>query len=144
MTPVISVRGFSENSTGFVAVNDTWRVFTGPFSDNTQLAVDRALAELRAGRPILVEREHGPLVAAAVDAASPSLFDAVAARGGDEIALVLSRFRAQALGLPANGPVLVPIVGLHRQAVYRLAAGADAEPPEDWSPADAAALVVIE
>jgi GTP cyclohydrolase II len=129
---------------GYVALKDAWRVFAGPFSDDTQLAVDRALAELRAGRPILVEGERGPLVAAAVDAAAPSLFDAVVAKGGGEIALVLSRFRARALGLPANGPVSVPIAGLHRQAVYGLAGGADAKPPEDWSPADAAALVVIE
>src|SRR6516225_3787178 len=129
---------------GYAVLHDAWRVFAGPLSDNTQLAVDRALAELRAGRPILVEGEERPLVAAAVDAVSPSLFDAVAAGGGGEIVLVLSRFRARALGLPINGPVSVPIAGLPRQAVYRLAGGADAKAPEDWSPAAAAALVVIE
>jgi GTP cyclohydrolase II len=137
-------------------LNDAWKLFEAPFRDHAQLAVDRALAELRAGRPILLEgpvegqtgsaqtgsAQTGSAMIAAVDALSPSLLDGVA--GLPDAELALSTTRAQAIGLPAEGPVAVAVAGLDRHALHRLASAADAEPPRDWRPADDFAAAGIE
>ena len=81
---------------------------------------------------------------AAVDALSPSVFEAIAADPEIEIALALSKTRARAIGLPVDGGVSIPVGGLDHAAICRLAGPSDAEPPETWAPAEAMALMGIE
>ncbi len=125
-------------------MTDEWKAFAGLFGDEAELALDRALAELRAGRPILLEGAGGPALVAALDAVPPSVFAVLASSDGMDVGLALSQDRARSLGLPADGPVLVPVAGLDREAIFRLAGGPDLEPPEAWSPADGAAGAGIE
>src|SRR5262249_3752673 len=121
-----------------------WKAFTGLFEDEAQLAVERALAELRAGRPILLQGAQSRAMLVAIDALSASAFAAIAGYPGIELELALSRARARAIGLAVDGAVSLPVGGLDHEAVCRLAAGADAEPPAHWSPAGAMALMGME
>jgi GTP cyclohydrolase II len=125
-------------------LDPAWKAFTGLFQDEAQLAVDRALAELRAGRPILLEGAQSRAMLAAVDALSASAFAAIAGYPGIELELALSRARARAIGLAVDGAVSLPVAGVDHDTVCRLAAGAEVEPPERWSPAEAMALMGME
>ncbi len=118
--------------------------FESLFCDDGQLAVDRALAELRAGRPIVIEAPAGPSVVAALDAVAPSVLDAFTRPGEGNRSLVLSLERAKVLGLRASGPVAFCIDGLDNQAVNRLATGVGAVASGDWAPADASGAVALE
>jgi GTP cyclohydrolase II len=118
--------------------------FESLFQDDGQLAMDRALSELRAGRPIVIETPEGPAVVAALDAVAPSVLDAFTRLGDGNRFLVISLERARVLGLTAHGPVAVSIGHLDNEAVYRLATGVDALASANWVPADAAAAVGIE
>ena len=106
--------------------------------------MDRALSELRAGRPILLEGVQSRALLAAIDALSESAFTAIAGYPGIELELALSGARARAIGLAVEGAVSLPVGGLDHEAVCRLAADADAEPPVRWSPAEAMALMGME
>ena len=123
---------------------DSSMPFESLFRDDGQLAVDRALAELRAGRPIVIETAEGPAVLAALDAAAPSVLDAFTRPGGGRRYLALSPERAKVLGLSARETIVVPIEGLDSEAVYRLATGVSVPASVDWLPADAAAITGIE
>ena len=68
-------------------------LFETLFCDDGQLAVDRALAELRAGRPIVVEAPDGPQIMAAFDAIAPSVLEAFARLGNGALPRGL-RYRA--------------------------------------------------
>jgi GTP cyclohydrolase II len=118
--------------------------FESLFREDGQLAVDRALAELRAGRPVVIEAAGELTVLAALDAVAPSALSAFTRPGGGGKFLALSPDRAKVLGLNAGGPVAIPIEGLDNEAVYRLAAGVDAPAPANWEAAEAAAAAGIE
>jgi GTP cyclohydrolase II len=123
---------------------DSLTPFETLFQDDGQLAMDRALAELRAGRPIVIEAPEGPAILAALDAVAPSVLDAFTRLGDGDLFLALSLVRARVLGLRADGPVAVSIAGLDNEAVYRLAIGVDAVASANWVPADAATALGIE
>ena len=48
-------------------MDQAWKAFSGLFQDEAQVAVDRAIAELRAGRPILLDGAQGQVMLAAVE-----------------------------------------------------------------------------
>ena len=108
---------------------DDGSVFASLIEDDARLAVDRAVTELRAGRPVAVGWRGRTAVIAAIDGIRPSLFDAFAAGAGRNPCLALTAPRAGALGLLANGPIAVAVAGIDRDAVCRLAAGRDAARP---------------
>jgi GTP cyclohydrolase II len=122
----------------------TWKAFSGLFQDEAQVAVDRALAELRAGRPILLDGAQGQTLLAAVDAVSPTVFEAIAADPEIEISLALSKARARAIGLPVDGAVSFRIGGVDHATICGLAGGACATAPDVWASAEALALMGIE
>ena len=104
------------------------------------IATHRAVAELRAGRPVLLDRPAGPTLVAAADTISPTLFAAFHAMPG--ASLLLTAQRAAAIGLGGGAPVIIPLAGLTQARAEALAAasGADvagirAQPATD--PADA-------
>jgi GTP cyclohydrolase II len=118
--------------------------FEALFRDDAQLAVDRALAELRAGRPIVIEAPEGSSVVAALDAVAPSVLETFTRPGEGNRSLVLSLERAKVLGLKAGGPVAVSIEGLDNQAVARLATGVGAVAFGNSVPADASGALALE
>jgi GTP cyclohydrolase II len=112
------------------------------FHDGAQLAVDRAVMELRSGRPIAVGAPDRAAVVAALDGIQPSLYDAFSGSGGGAC-LAVSAPRAGALGIAAGGPIAIPIAGLGKEAVHRLATGRDASTPAAWGLATSAGIAGI-
>lgn len=117
--------------------------FAHLFRDGAQVIVDRALAELRAGRPVAIEGASGTSLVATIDSVSPATFDAFATLPGGGGVLVLPEPRARVLGLPADGPVGIPLTGLGHEAACRLAGGLEAPTPPAWHPADGIAEAAI-
>jgi GTP cyclohydrolase II len=125
-------------------VDSKWKAFAALFRGETDIAVDRALAELRAGRPIVIESSERASVAAAVDAISPTTVDEFARLGSGNTVLALSLTRAHALGLPAVGPIAIAMAVLDQDDILQLACASDAIGPEHWVPADATAVAGID
>src|SRR5579862_9087473 len=135
---------FLGTATRICRLYNSSKPFESLFRDDAQLAVDRGLAELRAGRPIVIETPDGPAVVAALDAVAPSVLDAFTLPSEGRRSLALSLDRAKVLDLRAGGPIAVAIEGLDNDAVYRLATGVDALITANWEPADTAAAAAIE
>lgn len=118
------------------------------FGDPSAVIVERAVAELRAGRPVrLREAEDRQLVVLALDNASPHSHAAFAALAGDAMALLITGTRATTLGLPPRDSMRLPaahlpLAGLIRLAWHRPSVPDTAPPPlPSHSPAlDAAAI----
>jgi GTP cyclohydrolase II len=110
-------------------------------ADAVQVARERAAAELRAGRPILIEDDARGLLVAALDGAAPSLFSAFA--GMDEAVLILSPHRARTLGLAAERAIATPLRSLDQAEAERLSAAPRHTPPDDWTPAEPAAAAAV-
>ena len=100
-------------------MSDLSALLANALGQPSDLARDRAVAELRAGRPLLVETHADTGLCAALDGAAPSTFDMFAVL--DEGVLVLSGERARTLGLPCDKSAAIPLAGLDRAAAFRLA-----------------------
>ncbi len=111
-------------------------------SDDAHLAQDRAAAELRAGRPLLIEAGGRKALTAALDGASPSLFQLFSSLTGS--ALVLTPQRARMMGLAMDHGVALALEGLDLQAAKRLASDPRLKAPTAWSEADRAAMGAID
>jgi GTP cyclohydrolase II len=110
--------------------------------DDAHLAQDRAAAELRAGRPLLIEAGGQATLVAALDGASPSLFSLFG--GLDDAALVLTPQRARMMGMAVDHAVALPIKGLDLQGAQHLASDPRLKAPEVWTEAGAGALGAID
>jgi GTP cyclohydrolase II len=112
-------------------------------SDDAHLAQDRAAAELRAGRPLLIDDGGGrQTLTAALDGASPSLFLLFA--GLQDSALVLTPQRASMMGLTVDHGVALPLQGLDLQAAKHLASDPRLKAPSAWAPACEPAMGAID
>lgn len=111
-------------------------------SDDAHLAQDRAAAELRAGRPLLIEAGGRKTLTAALDGASPSLFQLFS--GLEHSTLALTPQRASMMGLTVDHGVALPLQGLDLQAAKHLASDPRLKAPSLWSEAGAAAMGAIE
>ncbi len=121
-------------------MNGSWASLQRLFVDAAGIAVDRALAELRAGRPVILEGPGTKVMAAAIDDVSPALFEAFAGVGGK---LALTAARARALGIEADCPIAAALAGVGHGAALSLAGGADAPAPRSWTAADSGAKAAI-
>lgn len=110
-------------------------------SDDAHLAQDRAAAELRAGRPLLIEAGGRLTLTAALDGASPSLFSVFS--GLKDGALALTPQRARMMGLAVDHAAALPLAGLDLQAAKHLASDPRLKAPKTWSKASAGALGAI-
>ncbi len=115
-------------------------------SDDAHLAQDRAVAELRAGRPLLIETAQASGVrrtlAGALDGASPSLFSVFAALDGGVLALTPQR--ARMMGLEVDHAVAASLSDMDLQTAKHLASDPRLKAVRDWKPADAAMLGAID
>ena len=83
------------------------------FGTAATVACERAVAELRAGRPVRVhEADGGQLAVLALDSASPAAYAAFAALAAGQQQLLLSAERASVLGDDRNRPLYLPLAGL--------------------------------
>jgi GTP cyclohydrolase II len=123
-------------------VSDFSTLLGAVLSDDAHLAQDRAAAELRAGRPLLVEAEGEAVLTAALDGASPSLFQVFASL--KDAALVVTGQRARMMGLHVDHGVAFPLAGLDLQAAKHLASDPRLKAPEAWSEAGPAALGAVD
>ena len=100
------------------------------------ILVERAVSELRHGRPVLVSDGQRKLAAVAIDCVAPSLYDQFAAIVGDRHELLLTAPRAERLGIAIGQDVVTPLAGLGFDDASRLAYALGAEAPKAWQPAD--------
>lgn len=78
-----------------------------PAIDQSALrAVDRVVAELRRGDPVVLEAKDGVLVVRSAEEVTPAVLDRMAALGGRSL-LVVTATRAAALGLAVTSPAVV-------------------------------------
>ena len=110
--------------------------------DDAHLAQARAAAELRAGRPLLIEAGGEATLVAALDGASPSLFSLFAGLEGG--ALVLTPERARMMGMAVDRAVALPLKGLDLLGVQRLASDPGLATPLAWTDAGAGAQGAID
>lgn len=111
-------------------------------SDDAHLAQDRAAAELRAGRPLLIEAGRDKILTAALDGASPSLFQLFSVL--KDSALVVTPQRARMMGLKVDHGVALPLAGLDLQAAKHLASDPRLKAPDAWREACAPAMGAID
>lgn len=111
-------------------------------SDDAHLAQDRAAAELRAGRPLLVEAAGRLTLTAALDGASPSVFAIFASLANGVLALTPQR--ARMMGLAVDCAVALPLSGLDLGTAKHLASDPRLKAPTSWTEATAGAQGAID
>ncbi len=104
-----------------------------------EIEVERAVAELRYGRPVVITEGDRKLAALALDCVAPSLYDQFALATDGVHNLLLTAPRAGRLGIAGNRDVITPLAGLGFDDASRLAYALGAEKPSLWQPADALA-----
>ncbi|GAB3064781.1 GTP cyclohydrolase II RibA [Stenotrophomonas tumulicola] len=112
---------------------------TSLFGDPAAIRCERAVAELRAGRPVVIGDGHGQRTAViALDSATARSFDAFAALSGDRHYLFLTETRARVLGVDAPSGVRLPLAGTAFDALPSLGYLREPGPmPPDWTAGDA-------
>lgn len=103
------------------------------------IEVERAVAELRYGRPVVVTQGERKLAVLALDCVAPSLFDQFAEATDNRHNLLLTAPRAGRLGIGVERDVITPLAGVSFDDASRLAYALGAEKPAIWQPADALA-----
>lgn len=106
--------------------------------------VERAVAELRFGRPVVLSDGSRKLASLSLDCVAPTVYDQFAAAAGNRHSLLLTAPRAGRLGIASSTDILVPIAGLNFDQASRLAYSLGVEAPRLWQPADALAAQTAE
>lgn len=96
---------------------------------------ERAVSELRHGRPVILRDGPEAMAAMALDAASPAQVDMMARASGNSHRLFLTAERIARMGTRAPAGAMVPMAALSFAAASRLAYQPDEPLPEGWQPA---------
>ncbi len=116
------------------------------FGDAGDVGVQRALGELRAGRPVLIRADGSAVVALPIDGIRDdrvAAFKALCHPRSPQLAVTAQR--ARALGLDAAHPVLLEIdPGDDANSIFALASDADMELSVAVAPAGPAAMAALE
>lgn len=92
------------------------------FGEPAAVACERAVAELRAGRPVRLLADDGQqLVVLALDCATPASYAAFAALAGDRHQLLITAERAAAMGDGRGQHLYLPLAGIGHDALPALA-----------------------
>ena len=92
------------------------------FGDPAVVACERAVAELRAGRPVRLGNTDGQqLVVLALDCATPASYDAFAEQAAQQHQLLLTAERAAALGDTRGQSLRLPLAGIRHADLPALA-----------------------
>lgn len=89
--------------------------------ENPARDVERAVAELRFGRPVVLQDSDTSLAVLALDAVEPRTYDQFADIVGHKHQLLLTRPRAEKLGVKTSSDILAPLRGLSFQQASELA-----------------------
>lgn len=103
---------------------------TALFGETAAIACERAAAELRAGRPVLITDGPRRLATIALDSSSPESFAAFADAAGQQHYLFLTAARARTLGIDSEGGVRIALAGQAFAGLPALAWLRDAHAPE--------------
>ena len=91
------------------------------FGDPSAIRCERAVAELRAGRPVVIDDGHGQRLAfIALDSATAASFDAFAEAAKGLHYLFLTQVRARVLGVDAPDGARLPLAGVRFDALPAL------------------------
>jgi len=108
-----------------------------------QIAVERAIAEFRAARPVLIENGTQAALAVAVEGLGPDLCASLDPVAGGRARLVLPAARLRRMGLDRSGPGTLALPSLDAGRIEMLALKADGRvdaPVRGSAPVDADAL----
>ena len=108
---------------------------SSPFGDPAAIRCERAVAELRAGRPVVIDDSHGQRLAfIALDSSTRSSFNAFAQAAAGRHYLFLTATRARVLGVNAEHGARVPLAGIDFDGLPSLSYLREPEPmPPGWS-----------
>lgn len=101
-----------------------------------EIDVERAVSELRYGRPIVLSSNERKMAVLALDAVAPSVYDQFAAACDKKHSLLLTAPRASRLGIAGQHDLLTPLAGVNFEAASRLSYALGAERPSQWVAAD--------
>lgn len=104
-----------------------------------EIDVERAVSELRYGRPIVLSSNERKMAVLALDAIAPSIYDQFAAVCVQTHSLLLTAPRASRLGIAGKQDIVTPLAGVNFEAASRLSYALGAAPPSKWVAADALA-----
>lgn len=113
-----------------------------PFDDqgfqfaSPAMQVERAVAELRFGRPVVLGDGSHRLAVLALDSAAPSVYDQFAAAVDEKHSLFLTSHRTARLFPGAGGDISVPLDRVSFAEASRLSYGLRASAPARWEAAD--------
>lgn len=94
--------------------------------------VERAVAELRYGRPVILRDGRQSLAVLALDAVAPETYDQFADVANYRHQLLLTRPRAEKIGLNTASDVVVPLRGVSFQKASALAYDPGMKSAEGW------------
>jgi GTP cyclohydrolase II len=108
---------------------------SSPFGDPAAIRCERAVAELRAGRPVLIDDGRGQRLAfIALDSSTRSSYSAFAEVAAGQHYLFLTATRARVLGVAAEHGARVPLAGIDFDALPSLSYLREPEPmPAGWT-----------
>ncbi len=114
--------------------------------DSNHVGVERGLAEFRAGRPVIIAAEQELIIALPIDGAEGDRFSAFRSLCAPAFPhLVITARRARALGIDAEGPVLLTLAPTDdAESIYALASDTYADRALAATKAGPAAAAAIE
>ncbi|WP_319567735.1 GTP cyclohydrolase II RibA [Cohaesibacter marisflavi] len=101
-----------------------------------QMDVERAVADLRFGRPVVLKDQKRQLAVLALDCVTPAIYELFAQVAADQHRLFLSAPRAARLGVTSGAGIAVPLSGVGFEDASRLSYALDVEPPQEWCQPD--------
>ncbi|WP_045389440.1 GTP cyclohydrolase II RibA [Falsirhodobacter sp. alg1] len=93
---------------------------------------ERAVSELRFGRPVILKDADDVMAVMALDAASPQQLEQMATASGHDHSLFLSGQRAARMGAASTTGVVIPMTGLNFDTASRLAYHPGTRLPTAW------------
>ena len=108
------------------------------------MEIERAVAELRFGRPVILQHEQKSHAVLALDCAAPETYDAFAAASENQHALFVTARRAHCLGVSSRLGIAVPASNMSFDVAARLSYALDAKMPGEWREADPAMSAAAE
>jgi len=115
--------------------------------DQRDVSVERALTELRSGRPVLLNAEDGQYLVVGAEAIDDEALRTISALGASKPQLVLSEPRLRSLGADLTTAGIVPLGELDAASIHALIVNIGVQlnghAPMPASPADKAALELV-
>ncbi len=108
------------------------------FGDPAVIRCERAVSELRQGRPVVITALSGPRLAfITLDGSTAGSYARFARAAGNRQHLALTAHRAAVLGLQAPQGARIPLAGVDHDALAALGFLRNAGAPAQWQPANA-------